>query len=229
MSEQAPYDYIADYYARVHEKNAAFPEIADFWLSGFRLVTGARVLNLGCGPMFYDNLARFGDVPKTYVGVDLNEQTFAFLKNGDHPELIKHRKMAEAAGIEMSFVQGDAIAYLETQEAAFDTILGIGFFATFSGETFKRLISGCRRALVPGGTLLKMTWHGSIRTQAETAAKIKYRYDNEVEPAGEELVREITSLGFETASDETFICPPDTIGWRSIQVAAFRKPLGDAT
>lgn len=223
MVKQAPYSYIADYYDSVQKKNAAFPEIAAFWLDGFRHVQGDNVLNLGCGPTFYDNLMHFGAVPKRYVGLDLNENSFTFIKNGTHPALIEARNYAKQQSVETTFIAGNVFDHVDELENTFDCILGIGFFATFEGETFEKLLAATRKMLKPNGHLLKMTWHGSQRNQEETEAKLKYRYDNEKEPSADELVSKFLAHGFRLVENDLLNCPPDTVGWQQIQVALFQK------
>ena len=127
MATQAPLSYIANYYDSVQTKNAAFPEVAEFWLSGFRHVTGKKVLNLGCGPMLYDNMLRFGEVPETYIGLDLNAASFEFLEKSDHPSLVKARVKAETLCPNIEFIAGDVFDHMGELEGQFDTVLGIGF------------------------------------------------------------------------------------------------------
>ncbi|MEO1067001.1 MAG: class I SAM-dependent methyltransferase [Pseudomonadota bacterium] len=226
MAEQAPYSYIADYYESVQVKNAAFPDIAEFWLNGFRHVTGESVLNLGCGPMFYDNAVRFGEPPSRYVGLDLNASTFDFLEQSDHPTLVKNREICRALGIETEFIAGDVFDHVDTLSGRFDTVLGIGFFGTFSGDTFDALLRASRQMLKPEGRLLKMTWHGAQRSDAQREAKLKYRYDNDEEPSADDLICLIEAQGFSTVENDVLICPPDTVGWDAIQVALFTPDDG---
>lgn len=223
MSEQAPYSYIADYYESVQKKNATWPDVGEFWLSRFKHVSGKRVLNLGCGPMFYDNLVRFGEVPETYLGVDFNGQSFTFLENDTHPNLSKNRAFAKKNGVQMEFIEGDVFDILPSVAEPFDTILGIGFFGTFAGEQLEKLLGLCREALTPEGKLLKMTWHGARRTAEEEADKLKYQYDNELEPSPDELIELFEKVGFQTVVNDVLDCPPNTINWAQIQVALFQK------
>lgn len=225
MTVQAPLSYISDYYDSVQKKNAAFPDIAEFWLSGFRHVTGKKVLNLGCGPMLYDNLLRFGENPDTYIGLDLNAASFDFLKNSDHPALLAARAEAQARCEDIRFISGNVFDHVTDLESQFDTVLGIGFFGTFEGQLFDDLVQATHKMLKPGGRLLKITWHGAQRSASETAKKLKYRYDNEIEPPAEELVRLIEAQGFAIDTNDILNCPPDTIGWDKIQVAVFNKEV----
>ena len=209
MSLQAPYEYIANYYDQVQKKNLRFPEVADFWLSGFRHVKGESVLNLGCGPMFYDNFLYFRDKLKNYVGLDLNEQSFEFLEKSQHPNLLFAKEKAQKQDMDMRFIKGSVFDHIGSLKNQFDTIVGVGFFATFEGEEFKNLLAGCHSMLKPDGRLLKMTWHGTQRTAEEQEDKIKYRYDNENEPAAHELIKRFENENFKTLDNEVLHCPPN--------------------
>jgi len=81
MHTEAPYEYIRDYYSHVHRINAEYPDVAEFWLSKLDHIRGENVLNIGCGPTFYDYMLRFGCSPRLYVGLDINSNTFDFLRH----------------------------------------------------------------------------------------------------------------------------------------------------
>lgn len=224
MHGQAPYAYIRDYYTRVQAKNARWPDVAEFWLSGFGLVDGDVVLNAGCGPMLYDNLLRFARPPKEYVGLDLNESTFQYLRDATEPNIAAGKEYAERHGIEVIYLAADIFAVADDFAVRFDAIVGSGFFGTFHGEIFNRLLKVSYDALKPGGTLLKLTWHSPHRSAAETEDKLKYRYDNPEDPSPEDLVAGFERAGFELASQDILETDPDEIGFEKIQKCLFRRP-----
>lgn len=224
MHDQAPYAYIRDYYARVQAKNARWPEVAEFWQSGFGLIDGDVVLNAGCGPMLYDNLLRFARPPKEYVGLDLNQSTFQYLEDTDDPRIAAGKAHAAAAGTNVEYLCADMLAVADDLQGRFDSIVGSGFFGTFHGETFDRLLGVAFDALKPGGQLLKLTWHGPHRSPAETEAKLKYRYDNPQEPSPDDLVAGFERAGFRLASQDILECDPAEIGFEKIQKCLFTRP-----
>ena len=104
MHTEAPYDYIRDYYAHVHRINAEYPDIAEFWLSKLAAIRGDHVLNVGCGPTFYDYMLRFGCPPRKYVGLDINASTFDFLRQSKDPRLLDARTRVRDLGTETELI-----------------------------------------------------------------------------------------------------------------------------
>lgn len=64
--------------------------------------------NVGCGPLFYEDLWHFGEVPEHYVGVDFNTNTFEYLEQSQHPRLIESRKYVESHNIQTEVVAESA-------------------------------------------------------------------------------------------------------------------------
>lgn len=114
------------------------------WLwSRLNLQTGARVLDLTCGPGLYAVAlaARGADV----TGVDFG------------PASIAHaRELAASAGVTEScrFVEADVRAY-EPEVGAFDAVLFLyGQLAVFPRDVARQLLRKAATALKPGGGLL---------------------------------------------------------------------------
>ena len=63
MPELAPLEYIRDYYEGSLNKADLFPKEYGFYRSFLSYVRGASVLNVGCGPLFYEDLLHFGELP----------------------------------------------------------------------------------------------------------------------------------------------------------------------
>jgi len=223
MHSQAPYEYIRDYYEHVHRTNARFPEVASFWLSSLRHIRGESVLNAGCGPQLYDYLLRFGHAPKEYVGLDFNKNTFEFLTHSGDPRLLEAKSQARERGVHVEFLCADVFECEKQLTERFDSVLGIGFFATFYGACFNRLMHLMHQALRPGGLMLKVTWHGPHRSTEQTRDKLTFGYDNDEEPAPEELVNGIVGAGFSLEEQGILSCDPKQVGWDAIQVCVFRK------
>ena len=223
MHTEAPYEYIRDYYANVHRKNAADPVVAEFWLSKLANIRGDKVLNIGCGPTLYDYMLRFGSPPREYVGLDINKSTFEFLRRSRDPRLLKAKKRVRELGTHTELIGADVFECDEKLAGRFDSILGVGFFATFHGPRFKQLFEIMARALRPQGMLLKLTWHGPHRTAQETRKKLEYAYDNPEEPTPDELVAGIENAGFALVEQEILECDPSAVGWDAIQSCIFSK------
>lgn len=224
MRTEAPYEYIRDYYAHVHRINAAYPEVAEFWLSKLDRIRGDSVLNVGCGPTLYDYALRFGRAPREYVGLDVNTSTFDFLDSGDEPLVRDARERVHARGTRSEHVAASVFDCEERLAGRFDYVLGVGFFATFEGAEFERLLAIMAHALRDGGRLLKLTWHGPHRSAEETRRKHEYGYDNAKEPAAQELVDGFERAGFTLEEQAILQCDPASYGWDSIQYCLFAKP-----
>ena len=223
MRTEAPYDYISDYYSHVHRINDAYPEVAEFWLSRLDRIRGDAVLNVGCGPTFYDYALRFGRPPRDYVGLDVNKSTFDFLDRSDDARLLEAKQRVRALGTRCEHIAASVFDCEQRLAGRFDCILGVGFFATFHGAEFERLLSIMGRALRESGTLLKLTWHGPHRTAEETKKKHDYGYDNPEEPGPQKLVAGFERAGFDLEEQAILECDPATYGWDAIQYCLFTK------
>jgi len=91
VTEPAPIEYIRDYYEGSLSKAELFPREYGYYRSFLDYVKGASVLNVGCGPLFYEDLWHFGDVPEHYVGIDVNTNAFTFMEQSQHPRLVEGR------------------------------------------------------------------------------------------------------------------------------------------
>lgn len=223
MHIEAPYEYIRDYYSHVHRKNAEDPAVAEFWLAKLANIRGETVLNIGCGPTLYDYMLRFGQPPREYVGLDINKTTFDFLRRSRDPRLLKAKARVRRLGTHTELIAADVFDCGESLEGRFDSILGVGFFATFHGQQFERLLEIMARALRPKGMLLKLTWHGPHRTAEQTREKLEYAYDNSQEPTPDELVAGIEKAGFSLVEQDILQCDPKSYKWDAIQSCVFTK------
>ena len=220
---QAPYDYVRQHYEHTVDVDARFPEVAQFVWSGLRHVVGDSVLNVGCGTTFFDYLPHFGQTPQHYVGVDINRSSLDYLENSQHPRLLDAKRLANERGVDIELICADALQHVPAIQSSFDSILGVGFFGTFSGADLHALMQVMQRALRPNGTLVKVTWHGPHRTPAQTLEKLKYGFDNEEEISPEDLVAVIERAGFKLQSNALFDCNPDTYRWDAVQTSVFTK------
>jgi SAM-dependent methyltransferase len=222
MHTEAPYGYIRDYYSHVHRINAEHPEVAEFWLSKLAHIRGDSVLNVGCGPTMYDYMLRFGRPPREYVGLDINTSTFDFLRRSKDPRLLDAKARVHELGSRTELIGASIFDCAQTLEGRFDCILGVGFFATFHGAQFERLLEIMAQALRGEGLLLKLTWHGPHRSEEETRKKHEYAYDNPQEPSPEVLVAGFERAGFSLVEQDILECDPASYGWDAIQSCLFK-------
>jgi len=224
MIVQAPYDYIQDYYKNVIDKSARFPNETKRWLSFLNNVKGDHVLDIGCGPTLYDYIPHFGSSPKTCIGMDINHNTFEFLNCSMMPELLEAKKKVQEMGVDVQTICGDAFEELETMSAQFDCILAVGFLAGHhDGSNFFQLMQNIRRSLLPGGTLIKISWHNPLRTKKESQEKKDYGYESTEWVDPNTLVYDIEEAGFDKELELKISCNAALYSWDHIQACAFRK------
>ena len=220
---QAPYAFIRDYYRNVQRKYERFPGEASFCQLSLQHIRGPCVLNVGCGPLLYDDVLHFGDPPREYVGLDINQNTFEFLRRSRDPRLLRAKARARALGTRIEYLCADIFECEHRLEGRFNSVLGLGFFATFHSTGFDRLMRLLHRTLKDGGMLLKITWHGPHRTPEETRKKLAYRYDSPGEPSPADLVTGIERAGFTLRYQSVLECDPTSYGWEAIQACVFQK------
>ena len=167
-------------------------------------------------------MLRFGRPPRTYVGLDINKSTFEFLRHSDDPRLLDARARVHALGTRTELIGASVFGCEESLEGRFDCILGVGFFATFHGPQFDRLLEIMARALRGESLLLKLTWHGPHRTVEETRKKHEYGYDNPEEPSPDNLVAGFERAGFALVEQDILECDSTSYGWDAIQSCLFK-------
>ena len=109
------------------------------WIAG-QLPTGARILDLGCGPGFYTRL--LAERGFYCTGVDFSPASIAWA-----------RQQAQAAGLDIAYHQQDVREY--APETQFDFIMmTFGELNVFSAAEARSLVHRCAQWLVPWGKLL---------------------------------------------------------------------------
>ena len=222
MDAQASYRFVRDYYLTTQRKKRLFPETTGFWRSYLTYVDGRRVLNLGCGPQFFDYARHFGTPPEEYVGIDINRNTFTFLARSRIPNLLAAKRYVRESGTHTRLICEDAFKCGDLFEGQFDCVLGVGFFGIFRDDELFCLTRLAQQALIPGGTLLKITWHGRNRPPGETSEKRTCRFEPAVDPSPDELVSGIERGGLFLRRNVLHRCEPG-YGWKRIQVCVFRS------
>jgi len=223
MPKLAPLEYIRDYYEGSLNKADLFPKEYGFYQSFLSYVKGASVLNVGCGPLFYEDLRHFGEVPQHYVGIDVNTNTFEYLEQSQHPQLVEGKNYVKSHKIRTEFIAESVFDWAAETDARFDSVFGVGVFATFYGAEFDRLMSLLWRVLNKGGHLLNVSWDGSYYTDEQRRDNLKYQFDGPKGPTPDQLIDWVEKAGFKLMERRILTTDPQTYKWDSIHVSAFRK------
>ncbi len=181
------------------------------------------MLNVGCGPLFYEDLWHFGEVPQHYVGIDVNTNTFEYLEKSQHPRLVESKNYVKSHKIRTEFIAESVFDWAAETDARFDSILGVGVFATFYGAEFDRLMSLLLRVLNKGGHLVNVSWDGTYYTEQQYQEKLKYRFSGTDGPTPDELIDWVQKAGFKLMERRILITDPKTYKWDSIHVSSFKK------
>ena len=221
--QTSPWDYVVDYYDRDLRERCDFSDYHEFMLSFYREVKGTDVLNLGCGPQFFDFVEDFADWPERYVGLDVSEATVSFLKMGQHPDLLRARSVAATSKLNWHLEEGDFLKSDLESLGKFDTVVAFFFIGIFHGAELDQVIERIKNLLKPGGQLIKVTFHGPVRSADETREKLLYGYDSLKEHEPETLVESITSHDFIVERNEAILCDSKAYGWEKLQGCLFRK------
>ena len=223
MTELAPVEYIRDYYEDSLSKAEDFPKEYGYYQSFLSHVSGKSVLNVGCGPLFFEDLWHFGEVPEYYVGVDLNTNAFKYMEESSHPRLAECKDYVEKHNIQTEFVAESVFDWAAETEDRFDSIFGVGVFATYGGVEFEQLMSVLRRVLKDGGILVNVSWDGTYYTEKQAQDKLKYRFSGTEGPTPDELIDWVQKAGFKLVERRILTTDPETYNWDSIHVSAFQK------
>jgi len=223
MNEQAPLQYVKNYYEQRLARRRLFQEATRFYLGELRHVRGQRVLNAGCGPQLYDYLRYFGETPEVYFGVDINQSTFEYMKHSRNAALLASRRFARDEGVDVRDICGDVCDCMESL-GPLDCVVGVGFFGTFCEQRFRRVIDATHRGLRPRGLLIIISWYGCHLSRRIHRKKVRYRYDGLDSPSPGETVSWTERQGFQLVHRTVFDVPDkDDYGWETIQSCVFRK------
>ena len=223
MGDQAPVEYVKDYYEQRVARRRLFSEATQFYLAELRHVRGRLVLNAGCGPQLYDYLPYFGETPEVYFGVDINRSTFEYMKHSRNAELLASKRFARDKCVDVRDVCSDVCDCMESP-GALDCVVGVGFFGTFCERRFRRVIDATHRGLCPLGLLVNISWYGCHLSKRVHRRKVRYRYDGLETPSLDETVRWTERQGFRLVHRKLFNVPDkDAYGWETIQSCVFRK------
>jgi len=157
------------------------------------------------------------------VGIDVNSNAFKYLEESEHPRLAEGREYVASHDIRTEFIAGSVFDWAAETDTRFDSIFGVGVFATFGGAEFERLMSVLGRVLNPGGHLVNVSWDGTYYTEQQYREKLKYRFSGTEGPTPDELIDWVQKAGFKLLERRILTTDAETYKWDSIHVSAFQR------
>lgn len=223
--EQAPYDFIDAYYQRRIANWQKYPDIHSYYSDRLKSVSGRRIVNIGCGPQFFNDLQHFGIWPDIYIGLDINADTFTFLKTSQHEELSRGRALVQARGTQVEFRVED-ITNSVARFDHIDCVVSVSFLGIFTELPFKAAIGTIDGWLVPGGRLVNLSWCGNFLDKATQADRIKYGFNHHNNPGPIEIRRWSEEAGLTCISESLFDIPNKrAYGWDCIHASVFERSI----
>jgi cyclopropane fatty-acyl-phospholipid synthase-like methyltransferase len=125
--------------------------------------------------------------------------------------------------IHTEFIAESVFDWAARTDSRFDSVFGVGVFATFGGTEFDRLMKLIMRVLNKGGVLVNVSWDGTYYTEKQRREKLKYRFSGPEGPTPDELIDWVERAGFKLMERRILTTDPVAYKWDSIHVSAFRK------
>lgn len=163
MLIQAPWEFVEKYYTDDLEERES-PESKRF-LQWLKYVQWGNILNIGCGPNFYDDVQFFKNIPKELIGIDINENNIEFLKQSKHPELSKRRDFLKSHGVKVDDFVWDIKDKRTEFINQFDTIYDMGVLGMFGKDELVNIFQLLSQYLKAGGRIVHIDWIDSRLTK----------------------------------------------------------------
>ncbi len=185
---EAPLEYIEEYYDILDtDEKDQLPEIL-FEHRFVKQIKGKSILSIGCGPNFFDDALLFKELPKEYVGIDLNKNTIKFLKDSRNSKLLKAKKRLEDNGTKITLLTGDIFKFNEEWINKFDAIVAIGVLSNFNEKQYLRLLDYFKKYLKKDGMFLDVGWRKPYLDKKELDKKLIYKFYFETEIPSQKFI-----------------------------------------
>lgn len=135
---EATFEFVKDYYTSdLRERDSAESK---WFLSWLQNINGDSVLSLGCGPNLLDDSLFFMRLPKTLVGVDINQNNIDFIKNANHSELEKCREFLQMRQVKIELHVGDIFDTRPDFVGRFDAVYAMGVIGMYESHLVSTLL-----------------------------------------------------------------------------------------
>lgn len=222
MKKEVPIEYINTYYENRIKRRLEFPSARVFYENELKHVDGSRVINLGCGPQFYDDLRHFKNLPTEYYGLDINNQNINFLKKTSHPEVEKGRILAYDNKIRTDLVNADILDKCISFKQI-DCAVSIGFLGIFTEKPFKKAIHRIKNWLSPSGSLVILSWCDNFQEKECYQGRLKYRFNYPNNPGHDDIIQWVTDCDLVLKHEAEFDVPDKKkYGWGIISSCVYK-------
>jgi len=212
---EAPLEFIEKYYTDDLAERGD-PE-GKFALRWAKMIKGRSVLNVGCGPQFYDDVQFFGEIPREYVGIDINENNIRFLKESRHPELEKWKSFLAARGVAVELKNASIKEKQDEWVGRFDAIYAVGVLGMFDKEETRTLFGYLHSYLKKGGVLVDVDWTEPYLSEKKLKERKSYEWYSKNGPNIGEIGKLLERSGFEIAEHDAYAVPdPKKYLWGKI-------------
>ena len=223
-------EFVEKYYAEdIAERKSAESKWAERW---HKEVTGNHVLDIGCGPQFFDDALSFGSLPKEIIGVDLNETNIEFLKTSKHPGHSRAKQTLLDQGVQFEFLVGDIKVEKPEFTARFDAVFASGVLGMFDEPDTRHILSLMYEYLQLGGLFVMVSWGDDRLSPAKFAQRNDYGWYWRKGPHPEAFGQVLEQTGFTILKSDSYVVPnPNEYEWGLIYAFVARKSFrsGHAT
>lgn len=212
---EAPWEFIEKYYNDdLAERDTQESKWALEWL---KYVKGDHILCVGCGPNFYDDVQFFTNTPSEFVGIDINKNNIAFLKDSTHPEVLKWKRFLRENNVQIELRVGSISEEQKDFINRFDTIYAVGVLGMFEKQDTINLFKLLNKYLKYNGRLVDIDWIDSRLPIEKLRERECYRWYSSRGPSIEEIGHIIENTGYCILKESVYeIVNPEEYGWGTI-------------
>lgn len=220
---KAPWEFVEKYY--LDDLKDRSSRESQWYLKRLKEVHGTSVLSLGCGPNLYDDAHFFRELPRIFVGVDINECNIEFLERSTNPLLASARGQLAGENIDVRLHVDDIRDKRWEWTSQFDTVYASGVLGMFCESDIADILDNVFGYLKPGGRLVDIDWTDCRLSQNVLAERERFEWYSTHGPSVERLAELCERRGFRARKYERYaVQHPEQYLWGTIYAYVFEKP-----
>lgn len=224
LKKQAPLDFIKKYYQDdLNERSS--PE-SQWYLKKLNYVNGKSVLNVGCGPCFYEDIQFFNVYPEKYYGTDINTNCIKFLKDKEINVYKSKICIESSSTLEVNLLVDNILIFNEDLVAKFDTVLCVGVLGKFNRIDIEKAIHNIFLYLKKGGRIINIDWTECKLSEKMIQERINIDWYDTEGLNRQKIVEIFNSYGFQLIKNEKYsVNNPKEYGWGEIYFHLLEKTI----